>query len=387
MKKILQSVFIGVGLFTTGSATAQMAAYTNLQRQFISFDDGVTRQIDYLIPQNFAVGRKAIAYTDNASNFKIYSPFAGVQKLNSAPSYNYKVTDNLVTYTIASNLFVWEKGEKTLLSKNSDRFATGDSVVLYFDKVRNLYNAYYNGQIYEIESFLAGNTTEILFAEEPATEFSSADYHAKIANSQLATSKVGDNIIAYVNFANQFKMFYRGSITQLEDYKVRDFEVGRNTIAYVTESQQFKIFHSGKLNLMDNIAPESYKVGDDLVAYVGSDYNFRIFFNDSTYVIGNYDVEYYVKDNIVVFNDANNYMNVFYKGKIYQLETYFDNNFVISYNSLAYYNRARVLRMFTEGKVYDVTSAEVSEWTMQYDVLNYKFGANMYKVFYKGETF
>lgn len=387
MKKLLKASIISLLSLGALQANAQMAAYTNLQRQFISFDDGVTRQIDYLLPTNFAVGRKAIAYNDNASNFKIYSPFAGVQKLNSAPAHNYRVTDNLVTYSIASNLLVWEKGEKTLLSKNSDNFATGDSVVLFFDKVRNMYNAYYNGSVHEIESFLAGSSSEMLFAEEPAVQFSSADYHAKIANSQLATSKVGDNIIAYVNFANQFKMFYRGHISQLEDYKVRDFEVGRNTIAYVTESQQFKIFHNGSLNLVDNIPPENYKVGDDLVAYVGSDYNFKIFYNDSTYNLGYFDVEYYVKDNIVVYRDANNYMNVFYKGKTYQLETYFDNNVVISYNSLAYYNRARVLKMFSDGKTYDVTSAEVSDWTMQYDVLNYKFGANLYKVFYKGETY
>lgn len=366
---------------------AQLAAYSNFQNQFIVWDDGMLKKIDHLIPKSVSIGRNNIAFIDNAMNFKVYVKGEGVTKINSGFTNRFQVSDNIVSYQNGSNLLVWDRGESHLLSKNSSIFYTGDSIVVFFDQVRNQFNAYYNHQIYPIESFLAGSLATNLFVDISDDKRAVVSSSADIASGQLPALKVSDNIAAYVNFANQFKVFYRGQIQQVEEYLVKSFDVGRNTVAYVDANEQFKLMHNGSVQVLDNIKPENYSVGDDIVAYVGNDYYFKIFYNDSVYNIGYFDPEYYVKDNLVVFRDQANYFCVFYKGKVYKLETFFPTDFVISYNSIAFINQARVLKMFTEGKTYEVSAAELSDWNMQYDVLTYKFGANMYKIFYKGETY
>mgnify|MGYP000954763264 CR=1 FL=1 len=270
---------------------SQLAAYSNFQNQFIVWDDGMSKKIEYLIPQNVSIGRSNVAYIDNSSNFKIYTKGEGVTKINSGFTNRFVVTDNLVAYQNASNLLVWDRGESHLLSKNSSIYYAGDSIVVYFDQVRNIYNAYYNHNIYPIETFLAASNASNLFVntdDKRAVVSSAAD----IASGQLPSLKVSDNVAAYVNFANQFKVFYRGNVNHMEDYLVKSFDVGRNTVAYVDANEQFKVFQNGQTQTLDNIKPENYLVGDDLVAYVGNDYYFKVFYNDSVYNIGYFDPEY-----------------------------------------------------------------------------------------------
>src|SRR5690606_29156435 len=118
------------------------------------------------------------------------------------------------------SLNVFDNGTVKNLSLRVEDFRLGDSILLFHDGVRNEYKAYYNGEIYPIENFLAGNAIDVV--------------------------KVSDNIAAYDNYANQFRIFFRGNIIAQEDYAVSSFDVGRNTVAYVDINRQFKIFHNGQ---------------------------------------------------------------------------------------------------------------------------------------------
>jgi hypothetical protein len=374
-------IFIIFSLFSTAVTQAQLATYTTMQNEVMVWDNGFIRKIDYLRPLRVQVGRYAMAYLDNSNNFKIYAN-GGTVEINRGFTNNFQATDYLITYQNASSLYVWEKGKPALLTKSYGEFYTGDSIVVYFDDLRKNYNIYYNGRVTELEGFLAGTNINTIFKTEEGVMVTSQD----IAQGQLSQISVSDNIVAYVNFANQFKCFFKGMIWDLEDFGVESFAVGRNTVAYVDNNSHFKIYHSGGNNIYDNFRPESYAVGDDLVAFVGSDYRFKIYYNDSIYDIGNIDAQYRVKDNIVAYKNARGYFSVFYKGKIYEIENFVPQNYTIHYNSLVYANRGNMLRMFSYGKTYDVVNADVP-WELFYDVLTYRFGSNMFKVFYQGETY
>jgi hypothetical protein len=363
---------------------AQLSAYTSFQNQFMVWDKGMIRKIEYLVPLQVKIGRTAIPYIDNSRSFKIYSN-GGAQKINDGFTSNFQVSDYLITYQNARALNVWEQGKVTNLSKYCEQFYLGDSLVVFFDGVQKEYRAYYDGEVYPIEGFLAATNTANLFNTDENTIRISSEMD--IASGALPGIKVSDNIAAYVNYANQFRIFYHGHIIEQENYLVTSFDVGRNNVAYVDANREFKVFHEGETKQLDNFPPYSYAAGDNVVAFVGYDNYFKIYYQDSVYNIGYFQPDFVVKDNVVAFQDATGYFKVFYKGQLYTLESYYPENFKVAYNSVAYVNRANVLRLFTEGDIYDVTNADVADWRLDYDVVQYRFGANMFKVFYKGRTY
>lgn len=361
-----------------------LSAYTNFQHQFMVWDNGMIRKIESLDPIKVSIGRIAVPYIDNSHNFKIYYK-GGVTKINDGFTNNFQVSDYLMTYQNARALFVWQEGKITNLSKYCTSFYLGDSLVIYFDGVQKEYRAYYNEHVYPIEGFLAANSSENIF------NTGGTDIHVsnemEVATGQLPSVKVSDNIAAYVNYSNQFRIFFHGIILSQENYLISSFDVGRNTVAYVDANNQFKVFHNGKTILVDEFAPESYAAGDDLVAFVSNDNSFNIFYRDSVYNLGYFKSDYIVKDNVVAFEDGSGYFKVFYKGNIFTLDNYYPDDIVAGYNSVAYVNRANELKLFTDGNIYEVTNASIAEWGLHYDVIQYRFGANMYKIFYKGRTY
>lgn len=323
------------------------------------WDKGMIRKIDFLAPTDMKIGRQAIPYLDNSRSFKIYYN-NGVKNVNIGFTNTFSVSDDLVIFLNAKSLNVFDRGTIKNLTTICDQYVLGDSVVLFLDGQLGAYKAYYNGQVYGIESFLPDS---------------------------VLTAKVGDNIIAFNNFAHQFRIFYHGNVISQEENPVVGFDAGRNTVAYVDINNQFKIFHNGQTFNVENFPPSSYTVGDNMVAFVTTDGYFKVFYGDSVRNLGYFNPTYQVTDNILAFKDAEGFFKVFYKGEITTLENYLPNNFRAQYNSLAYVSNTNVLRMFSEGEVYDVTSADVDNWELDYDVMKYQIGQGMFKVYYKGTEY
>jgi hypothetical protein len=337
-----------------------LATFTNMQNQVMVWDKGILRKIDYLPPVEIKVGRVAIPYLDNSRSFKIYYG-GGMRNINNGFTNEFKVSDNLIAYLNAQVLSVFDKGNIKSLSNLCTQYFLGDSILMFYDGIRNEYKAYYSGQVYQIEGFLAGNPLEVV--------------------------KVSDNIAAYDNYANQFRIFFHGEVINQEDYAVTSFEVGRNTVAYVDINRQFKIFHNGDTYIAEDFPPTKYQAGDNVAAYVSTDGYFKIFYGDSVRTIGFFTPEFRVEDNMVAYRDPAGYFKVFYKGTISSLEAYYPNKYTMQYNSIAYVNQGGMLRLFTEGEVYDVTSSETENWELTYDVLKYQLGRNMFRIFYKGNEY
>jgi len=337
-----------------------LSAYVDMQNQLMVWDNGMVRKVDFLPPTLMKIGRVAIPYLDNSRSFKIYYG-GGVRNINIGFTNAFYVTDNLVGYLNQKSLFVFDKGVSKNLTGICDQYFIADSLIFYLDAVKSEYRVYYNGQITTAESY--------------------------ISDSVLASIKVSDNIIAYNNFANQFHIFYRGVISQQEDFAVRSFDAGRNTVAYVDGDRKFKIFHNGQTYLVDDFPPQSYHCGDDLVAFVTNDGYFKVFYADSLKTLGFFKPVYQVADNVLAFKDPSNFLKVFYKGTITDMEPYYPENITIQYNSLAYINSSGMLRLFTEGEAYDVTNADLTNWQLNYDVIQYQIGFGLYRIYYKGQDY
>lgn len=345
-------------LFPLFSVCQPLTTYVNMQNQVMVWDKGMIRKIDYLPPIEMKIGRSAIPYIDNSRSFKIYYG-GGMKQLNAGFTNEFKVSDNLVAFKNNTALSVFDNGKITQLSTFCDQYYLGDSILLFFDGIRSEYKAYYNGKVTQVEGFLAANALEVV--------------------------KVTDNIAAYDNYANQFKIFYKGEILQQEDYAVNSFEVGRSTVGYIDINRRFKIFHDGETYIIEDFPPNSYQVGDNVVAFVSNDGYFKVFYDNSIESIGFFEpTDYRVIDNMVAYRDQSGYLKVFYKGKIYSLESYYPEKYVMQYHSIAYVNRMGMLRLFSYGELYDVTNAQIEDWQLSYDVIKYQIGKNMYRIYYKG---
>lgn len=347
-----------VFLFPFSLFAQPLSSFVNIQNQVMIWDNGMIRKIDYLQPVVMKIGRVTMPYIDNSRSFKIY--YGGrVYPVNIGFTNDFYTSDNLVMFLNNTSLHVFDKGKVKNLSTYATQYFLGDSLLLFFDGVRSEYKAYYEGQVYPIEGFLAGNPLEVV--------------------------KVTDNIAAYDNYANQFRIFYHGNIIEQENYGVSSFEVGRNTAAYVDINRQFKIFHMGETYVTEDFPPTTYKVGDNVVAYVSNDGYFKIFYGDSIKSVGFFTPsDFNVTDNMVSYRDPGGYFKVFYKGTIYTLESYYPDKYTAQYNSIAYVNRAGYLRLFSYGETYDVTNATLENWELSYDVIKYQLGLSMFRIFYKG---
>lgn len=347
-------------LFSFSSKAQPLSAYTNLQQQVMVWDDGLIRKIDYLTPTDLKIGRTTIPYMDNSRSFKIYYG-GGVRTLNAGFTNAFRTSDNLVTFLNAKSLNVFDRGVVKNLSLLCTEWYMGDSLVVFLDGVRTEYKAYYNGNIYPIESYLAGNAVQGV--------------------------KVSDNIAAYNNYANQFRIFFQGAVINQESNPAVSWDAGRNTIAYLDAGRVFKIFHNGRTFTADGFQPTSYTVGDDMVAYVTNDGYFKIFYNDSTYNMGFFRPDYVVGDRVVGFRDPSGYFKVFYRGETYNIDSYYPEAYTVQYNSMAYINRAGTLRLFSNGEINDVTTTTVDNWDLNYDVLRYRVGDNFYRIYYNGQEY
>jgi hypothetical protein len=313
MKQSVLILILVIMSWLPSSLRAQpFSAYSTVRQEFYIFDNGMVNRIEPLIPLDYKIGRNAVAYRDNLNNFKIYKD-GNVSNVSDLLTTNFQVTDNLLAYQNSNILSVMDGSDIVLLSRLCDRFALGDSVVLFYDLNKQTFNGYYQGKITELEAFL------------------NLDSHDFLVDS---TVRASDNIGAYISFNGQFKVFYNGVAEELENQPVKEFKLGRNTMAYLDINNIFKIYHKGQVFQADPFKPKSFMVGDDVVAFESSDGYFKIFHDGKLHTIGYYSPNYNVKDWVVAYEDLNGFFKVFYEGEFVTLDNYYPDKLDMSYRSL-----------------------------------------------------
>lgn len=352
-------------VFTQVANSQPLSSYTDAQNQLMVFDNGVIRKVDFLAPQSLKIGRVAMPYIDNSNNFKIYYR-GGVQKLNSGFTNQYQVTDCLIPFLNASSLNVFDRGTVTNLSRLCTQYFASDSLILFNDGRTQEFKSYYNQQVTVLEPTLTSD------------------------NNGVSKVSVGSNIGAYVNFTNQFRIFYNGTIINQESFLVSNFKAGRNIVAYIDANNTFKVFYKGETQTLENFTPQSFEVGCDMVAYVTLEGNFNIFYKGQVYKMGFFNPKYQVSDYVCLFLDPSGYSKVFQDGITTTLEPYMPEKYKVQYNSIAYFDRNNVLKLYYNGEVNEVTSALQpggDNWSLNYDVLMYQPGANFFKFYYQGTEY
>ena len=355
MNKLLFTLIL-IALSTKAFAQP-FGAYVSDREEFYAMDSLTILRLDHLPPLSYKVGKNCIAFIDNTKNFKIYAG-GRTQQIAEGYTQDYHVTTNLVTIQSNGMLYVWDNGKMFQLAQVIDNYTSGDSIVAYYDRQKYEFNCYWNGRILKLEEGIGGNPAVFMTA--------------------------GDNLVAYTNTFNNFRIVYRGEIIDQESQRPQSFRCGANTVAYVDNDNNFKIFHAGDTYDITPFMPRNYHVGDGLVAYVDNTNQFNIFDNGTLVEIGNYSPAYLrVMDNIVVYADGTGGLNMYYNGTSQRLENRVPQDLHVSSNSLAYVDESKRVQFYTYGRQVNIPNVQEQGLELYYDVLKIKTGFNSFRFYWK----
>jgi hypothetical protein len=341
----------------------QLAAYWDNQNHFYIFDDGTSRQVEYLPVKSYQVGGTCILYINSQNRLKMY--YNGkTSTLEQYAAGHYEALDYLAVYSFAGTVKVIENGAVGMLGTNIAQYLAEDSLVVYYDKGEEWLAAYYKKSTVVLEDGLAGRSFDGLAA--------------------------GDNLVAWVSaLSNSLKVFYQGRITVVDPFfSGSRYKAGRDILVYISEAdRKFRVFYQGSQRVLEEFPPASFEVGDGIVAYVDHVGRFKVFSNGSVQEISSFAPEFYsIRNRIILFAEQG-YFKTWYKEQTYVLEHYVPADWKASWNTIVYWDMIGNLKVFRDGVNKILTYDLVEEVQLFRDIIVVNKGMNNCDVYYKGQQY
>ncbi len=133
-------------------------------------------------------------------------------------------------------------------------------------------------------------------------------------------NSVSQHLAAYLDYMDRFFVFDMGIEERLEHYKINSFQVGGNCLLYVDYSSNFKVYYEGQVSQLEEMEPTSYFATDYLAAW--SVFNVLKIFEEGEQKVLCSNVDHYiVEDSLVVYHDkVQKQLNVYHQGQTITLE-------------------------------------------------------------------
>lgn len=336
------------------------------------FDNGKTKQIDHLPQKSYGVGNNAFVYEDNSGGLKIYHNHF----LHNASSFvsDYVVTDNLISFSMNTQLKVFDDGNFHTLCASMAKYWASDDIAVWYDDMQHMLMCYWNGTKYTLD--------DVLSTGEPSYV------------------DVGENIAVFVDVNGNLNVFYLGEIEQIIYAKnLGEIELGRDIAAFVDSSTgSFHAFYKNEFVDLEDFVPQKFTCGDGFVAYVDASSYLKVFDGYQTHTISiTFDISkmdtddpnrdfYDVADGIMVFGEQH-YFKAYVDGKIYTLESFIPENYVINNKSLVYLDQMGNLKYFDGTKSEIISYEKVTDFELTGDAVRYAFGVKSENIYFKGKTY
>lgn len=348
-------------LFTSISFGQGLTAFQDFRKNFVIFDNGHVRTVEYQPIQSYQIGGKLIPYIDNMGYFKIYNN-GKVDEITYGPNIDYIATDHLVSYFVNDQLWAYENGKKKLLSVWVNNFKVSDYTIAYLDNNNNSFSMYQNGKITKLENVL--------------TDINVINY------------AVGENIIAY-NYLNEFKINFQGENFVIDfNNEPQSYKVGRNTVAWLDAvNYNFQAFYNGEIYTLEDFHPNWYAMGDNMVLYKDQLNNLKVFSQGKITSLSNGEVtDVNIQDNICSYMEQGQF-KIFFNGEIKTLEYNRPSQLILENNSVVYLDQTKSLKYFDgqNGKI--ITSERITNFDVNLNTVTYQNSANRSRVFYKGKIY
>lgn len=324
IKMKLRFLIISTVLFSSCLLTAQKVfPYQDYLGHLKSFQDGLSRQVDYLQPIDVKYSENIIAYVDSKNDLFVYN--GETKEKLSGMANDYKIGINLVAWNAGPILNVWENGVKQNLTYFGRNYEVSDSLVVFEDTRDNAIRVYYKGQIYDLYySISPPPFPQYIGSNTIAFQGNGDNYYAFIAgkiqeigvyNENLKFTS-GANLLAFNDPFNQsFAAVFKDGVFDVEPTMVQNYKSGYDIIVYKDRNDNLKGYINGDLVTLSSFA-SFYEVYRNMVVW-GENSVLYTYYNGGRYEIANYiPKEYKIRDGIVAFRNLNGGVSAFYNGQI-----------------------------------------------------------------------
>ena len=349
-------------LTNTISYSQKVAPFIDFNNYFRSFENENFRTIEFQAIESFKVGDELVAYIDNRGNLRVYD--GNERKDISNLNVEYEVSDHLLAYKIGPTLNLWDEGKLQTLTYFARNFVVKDSLVVYEDTRFNTINVYWNKNIYTLYT----SSDELMM---PSPKY------------------IGDNILAFKDNGDFYKIFWRGEIYELGVWSSPiSFDAGCDVICFNDPTTRtFAMFSNGEfVDIEDQYMP-TYKSGRGFIVYQDMNDNLWQYQNDEKIQLSNFSPNQWdVKDDISIWHE-NSYVFARMNNKIHQTSSYIPKDYKIKNNVFAFRNIMGGVTALIDDELIELSNQNNASYRIYGNLVLVQLFNNSFLVYKDGKKF
>lgn len=356
MKKI---AFI-IGFLPALISAQTVIPFVDFNGYFRTFENDNFRQIEFQEILGFKAGDEVVAYIDTRGNMRIYD---GKERIDVTPmQVNYEVSDHLIAYSISNALNVWDSGKLKLLTYFAADYKLMDSLLVFQDTRFNNLNVYWNGQIIQLMQGI---------------------------NPVSLPKSVGENIVAFRDNGDLYKVFWRGQSYELGVWNGNiDFSLGTDILCFNDPTTRtFAIFENGQFFDVEQFYITKYKAGRGLIAYEDVNHNLMVYQKGKTEQLSNFNATFWdVYDDVILWGE-NSFTFGYQNGKKVQIANYTPKEYKLKNNIIAFRNQLGGVSALVDGRVVEITNQPNSSFEIYGNAILVKLFNNSVIIYKDGKKF
>jgi hypothetical protein len=347
-------------VFSFSLSAQKVIPFVDFNNYFRSFENENFRQLEFQQIREFKAGDEFVAYIDTKGNLRVYD--GNERKDISNMNVEYKVSDHLMAYSISATLNMWDAGKLRTLTYFARDFDVKDSIIVFGDTRFNTVNVYWNKEIYPLYQL----TTELYMPEV-----------------------IGDNIVAFKDNGNFYKVFWRGKIYDLGVWNTAiEFQAGTDILCFNDPTTRtFAIFENGEFLDVEQFYMKKYKAGRGFIVYEDLNSNLIMYKNGKKEQLSNFSANFWeVKDDLVVWGE-NSFIYAFQNGVKVQVSNYTPKDYLLKNNVFAFRNIMGGVSVLMDGKVHEISNQTDAEYEIYGNSVLVKLFNRSFIVFKNGKKY
>lgn len=327
---------------TSVAFTQKVIPFVDFNNYFRTFENENFRMLEFQAIKEFKAGDEFVAYIDNRGNLRIYD--GENRKDISNLNVEYEVSDHLMAYKIGPTLNMWEEGKLQTLTYFARNFAVMDSIIVYEDTRFNTVNVYWNKQkivLYTLtgDLYMPIAIGDNIIAFKDNGNFYKVFWQGNIFDLGVWNNKIdfqaGSDMLCFNDPTTRtFALFEKGQFLDVEPFFVPKYKSGRGFLVYEDLNGNLILYKDGKKTQLSNFAASNWEVKDDLVVWSENSF-FYAYQNDSKVQVANFKPkDFEIKNNTLVFRNILGGVSALVDGKVEELTNQMDAGYKIYGNSV-----------------------------------------------------
>lgn len=338
----MKQLFLLIVLFPFAAFGQGIFPYTDFNNFVKVFNNGMFTQIEHQAVTDVFYGDELVAYNNAQKDFKVY--YNGQTRLLTNQNVSYKASDHLLAWNIGPIINYFEDGKPHSVTAFGGEYAVSDSLIVFQDTRYNTVNVIYKGEVIQLYQ-LTGDL-----------------YMPEI---------VGDNIIAFRDNGNLYKVFWRGEIYELGVWSGQaiQFYAGTDMLAFNDPlNRTFAIFENGEFLDVESVFVSKIEACRGFVVYEDVQGNLKYYGKGERKELASFFQFWDAKDDRVFWGESNSAFTL-QDGERRMVCNYTPKDWKLKNNVIAFRNNVGGVSGYTNGTMKDITNFTNTEYAINGDAV------------------